>query len=178
MNTILLLLGLLTPYLHSSAVDNPFSAAAAFSRPTAIQLAFQHIPPPAEYINDFNDLGGIPLFVSEEEVLKIKGVPQDITKDPFQDCLEYQYKDITAGICDGIVIYVHITPEQAQHYGLFLNGVELDPTKNNLRGLLGSPDFKAEDGDVYMRGNVALKIYRDTITGEWQGIDLFDGNSS
>lgn len=59
-----------------------------------------------------------------------------------------------------------------------MNEEKLDPARNNFQELLGTPDFVAEDGDVYLRGSAALKIYRNPQTGEWEGIDLFDGNSS
>ncbi|MFD1903988.1 hypothetical protein ACFSQ7_07750 [Paenibacillus rhizoplanae] len=37
--------------------------------------------------------------------------------------------------------------------------------------------FEAEDGDVYIRGDAAFKIYRHKESGEWDGLDLFDANS-
>ncbi|MNO06347.1 hypothetical protein D3C81_2280880 [compost metagenome] len=48
----------------------------------------------------------------------------------------------------------------------------------NVGELLGTPDYVAEDGDVYIRGSAALKIYRNANSGEWDGIDLFDANAS
>ncbi|UQZ33536.1 hypothetical protein C2I18_08265 [Paenibacillus sp. PK3_47] len=114
----------------------------------------------------------------EEELVRVKGEPLSVASDPWQECLEYVYADMSAGICSGAVLYVHVTPEQAGQFGLQLNGREIDPAQDKIRELLGSPDFVAEDGDVYLRGSDALKIYRNAGTGEWAGIDLFDGNSS
>ncbi|KGE20970.1 hypothetical protein [Paenibacillus wynnii] len=177
MNVLILLLSLLTPYLEKPAQQEPLSAAA-FSRPVSAVFAFQHTQAVTTYINRFESLSDVELFTTEEELIDQKGLPLNIQKDPWQGCLEYQYEELSAGICEGIVLYVHVTPHQAQEHGLSVNGIELDPEKGYIQDLLGAPDFKAEDGDVYIRGSNALKIYRDQVSGKWLGIDLFDGNSS
>ncbi|MNI88635.1 hypothetical protein D3C73_1459560 [compost metagenome] len=84
---------------------------------------------------------------------------------------------MSAGIAAGMVSYIHVSPEQVSAYGLKLNGREIDPLRDTLKNTLGSPDFAAEDGDVYMRGHTALKVYVDRQTGQWRGIDLFDDYS-
>lgn len=177
MNVIILLLSLLTPYLDKPVQQEPLSAAA-LTRPASAMLAFQHTQTLTPYLSHFESMADVQLFTTEEELLEQKGLPLSIKNDPWQGCLEYQYEDMSAGICEGKVIYVHVTPYQAQLHGLSINGIELDPKQGNLQDLLGPPDFKAEDWDVYIRGDLALKIYRDQITGEWLGIDLFDGSSS
>lgn len=130
------------------------------------------------YIDDFRSMAGVPLYATEGELLGIKGSPLHMNAEPWQDCVEYQYPDLSAGVCGGSVQYIHVTPQQAQEKGLLLNGLRIDPFRHHIRDLLGSPDFIAEDGDVYMRGNVALKVYRTPGTGAWAGIDLFDGGLS
>ncbi|WP_410512366.1 hypothetical protein PaeBR_20525 [Paenibacillus sp. BR2-3] len=177
MNIFILLLSLLSPYYSAPAQQESISIDS-FSRPASARLAFQNTPVATPYISRFDSLAGVRLFATEDELLQKKGTPLQIVEDPWQGCLEYQYENMSAGVLGSEVLYVHVSPSQAQRYGLFLNEVELDPAKNNLQELLGAPDFKAEDGDVYMRGNTALKIYRDTDTGKWLGIDLFDENSS
>jgi len=176
MNIFILLISLLTSY--SAPAQQDVSSVDALSRPAPARLAFQYSQVATSYISSFDTLAGVRLFSPEEELLEKQGMPVRITQDPWQNCLEYQYNHMSAGICGGYVLYVHVSPAQAQQYGISLNGVRLDPVNNNLEELLGVPDFQAEDGDVYMRGDIALKVYRDTDTGEWLGIDLFDGNSS
>ncbi|MDQ0196157.1 hypothetical protein [Paenibacillus wynnii] len=176
MNVLILLLSLLTPYFEKPAQQEPLSAA--YSRPASAVFALQHTQAVTSYINRFESLSDVELFATEEELLEQRGLPLDIKKDPWQGCLEYQYEELSAGICEGIVLYVHVTPYQAREHVLSVNGIELDPEKGDIQDLLGAPDFKAEDGDVYIRGSNALKIYRDQVSGEWLGIDLFDGNSS
>ena len=176
MNVLILLLSLLTPYLDKPAQQEPLSTA--FTPPASAVLAFQHSQMPAPSINRFEALADVSLYATEDELLEQKGMPLEVKPDPWQGCQEYQYEDLSAGVCEGIVLYVHVTPYQARHHGLSINGIELNPEQGNLQNLLGSPDFQAEDGDVYIRGNTAVKVYKDQVSGEWLGIDLFDGNSS
>ncbi|WP_379162915.1 hypothetical protein [Paenibacillus sp. sgz5001063] len=177
MNVILLLLSLLSPYLSASPQKEAVPAAWLSPQPPVV-LANQDSMNVSPYITEFDSLAGVSLYMPEEELLRVKGSPLAVTPDPWQGCEEYHYKDMSAGICEGAVLYVHVTPAEAVQYGLYLNGQRIEPQMNNLPDLLGSPDFAAEDGDVYMRGSTALKIYRNSQTGVWDGMDLFDGNSS
>ncbi|MBW4083757.1 hypothetical protein [Paenibacillus sp. S150] len=177
MNVIFLLLGLLSPYLTASPQNVSVPAAWLYPQPSAV-LAFEHNMNANPYVGSFDSLAGVPLHVPEEELLRIKGLPLAVTPDPWQECQEYHYAEMSVGICEGAVLYVHVAPAQAGEYGLYLNGQRIEPQRNNLHEILGKPDFVAEDGDVYLRGNTALKIYRNAQTGEWDGVDLFDGNSS
>ncbi|MNO19922.1 hypothetical protein D3C76_96660 [compost metagenome] len=177
MNVILLLLSLLSPYFSASLQKENVSAAWLFPQPPVV-LSFEHSANTNPYISRFDSLAGVSLYMPLEELLQVKGKPLAVNPDPWQGCEEYHYADMSAGICEGAVLYVHVTPYQAGQYGLYLNGRRIEPHKNNPAEVLGIPDFVAEDGDVYMRGSTALKIYRNSQTGEWDGIDLFDGNSS
>lgn len=176
MNIIILLLSLLSPYVSPSPPNEMLSAAIPSTPP--VMQAFEHVADYTPYISSFDSMEGVSLYMTESELLLTKGSPLRIVADPWQGCLEYQYEDMSAGLCQGEVLYIHVTPAQAEQYGLELNGMEIDPANHKLRELLGAADFAAEDGDVYLRGNAALKIYRNASTGEWDGIDLFDKNSS
>lgn len=177
MNVIILLLSLLSSYVAPSG-QKEYVPAAFFSVQPQVVLAFEHSAVLSPYINKFDSLAGASLYMSKEELLQSKGIPLSIVPDPWQECLEYQYADMSAGICEGAVSYIHVTPAQATQFGLKLNDEALNPADNNVRELLGTPDFAAEDGDVYIRGSAALKIYRNSQSGEWDGIDLFDANAS
>ncbi|MNI51726.1 hypothetical protein D3C73_1064660 [compost metagenome] len=177
MNIIILLLSLLSSYTAPAGQKEHVPAAVFAAQPQAV-LAFEHSLMESRYLSSFDSLAGASLYMSKEELLLAKGMPLSIVPDPWQECLEYQFSDMSAGICEGVVTYIHVTPAQATMYGLKLNDVVLDPVKMSVRELLGSPDFVAEDGDVYIRGNAALKIYRSADSGEWDGIDLFDANAS
>jgi hypothetical protein len=176
MNIIILLLSLLSPFMDASPQKSDVDAAAF---PQAnISLSFLHPTSSPVTIDHFGSLAGVSLYATEEELVQSKGEPTHIARDPWQNCLEYQYNEMSAGVCAGRVLYVHVTPDQARLYGLSLNDVKLDPEQGSIRELLGTPHFVAEDGEVYMRGNIALKVYRNGTTGEWEGVDLFDGNTS
>ncbi|MNC53761.1 hypothetical protein D3C75_1032000 [compost metagenome] len=43
---------------------------------------------------------------------------------------------------------------------------------------LGDPYVIAEDGEVYLRGDQALKVYLKSGTDQIEGIDLFDATLS
>ncbi|MFE4714058.1 hypothetical protein ACFRAM_24745 [Paenibacillus sp. NPDC056722] len=176
MNMIILLLSLLSPMLDASP-QKPDSAAVLAPQAQVVS-SLLYATRPTSYLDSFDSLAGVSLDTTQEELLLIKGTPLHIAQDPWLDCLEYQYEDMSAGVYAGQVIYVHVAPHQARLYGLLINGVKIEPEKDVLREVLGTPYFMAEDGDVYMRGNIALKIYRNPATGTWDGIDLFDGNSS
>ncbi|OMD21828.1 hypothetical protein, partial [Paenibacillus odorifer] len=140
-------------------------------------LAFEHVSESSPYINRFDSLQGVALYTTKEELLLTKGNPLAVTNDSLLETVEYHYADVTVGVGEGVVLYVHVAPPQAQQFGLYVDGVEIDPLTDNLQDTLGKPYFIAEDGDVYLRGNNALKIYRN-LAGEFEGIDLFDSISS
>ncbi|WP_052770495.1 hypothetical protein [Paenibacillus sp. IHB B 3415] len=177
MKIVILLLSLLSPFITIPPQAETVPAASSATVQPPVMLAFEHSVNTVPYISSFESLAGVTLYMPEEALLQTKGIPPEITPDPWGDCLEYQYADVSAGVCGGIVLYVHASPSQAEQFGLNLNGQELNPVTASLQETLGAPDFEAEDGDVYIRGSAALKVYRNMNTGEWEGIDLFDGNS-
>ncbi|NJJ42265.1 hypothetical protein [Paenibacillus apii] len=184
MNVWILLFGLLSPLFaaDSSAPNAPMNADGFGFGYQAVLAAHNAAQETGDsenkFIRSFESLAGVSLYSSEEELTARKGQPLSIVPDPWQDSLEYRYADMSAGVSDGVVVYVHVSPQQARDYGLRLNGIRIDPVNDTLQETLGSPDFVAEDGDVYMRGSTALKIYRSQKTGQWDGIDLFDEYSS
>ncbi|WP_339281423.1 hypothetical protein NST94_25920 [Paenibacillus sp. FSL H8-0282] len=174
MNMMILLFGLLFPYFDASPQLGPISTF--IEQPKSV-LAFEHASASSPYINHFDSLQGVALYTTKEELLLTKGNPLAVTNDPLLETVEYHYADVTVGVGEGVVLYVHVAPPQAQQFGLHVDGVEIDPLTDNLQDTLGKPYFIAEDGDVYLRGNNALKIYRN-LAGEFEGIDLFDSISS
>jgi hypothetical protein len=174
MNMIILLFSLLTTYFDASPQIAPTSTVIEQPKPV---LAFESTLESSSSISRFDSLAGVALYSTEEELLLTKGTPLAVVNDPWQNVIEYQYADVSVGVGDGYVQYVHVSPSQAVEFGLYVSGVEIDPVEDNLQATLGKPYLNAEDGDVYMKGNNALKIYRNS-TGEFAGIDLFDSISS
>lgn len=174
MNIIILLFSLLFPYFDASPQLTPSSV---FIEQPKTVLAFEHTPESNPYINRFDSLAGVALYTTKEELVLAKGEPISVVSDTWQDTVEFQYADVSVGIGEGFVVYVHVSSTQAQQFGLRINEVEIDPLRDSLQATMGTPYYVAEDGDVYMRGNNALKIYRN-VAGEFEGIDLFDEISS
>lgn len=174
MNTIILLFSLLTTYFDASPQMAPISTVIEQPK---FALTFEHTFESRTSISSFDSLAGVALYSTEEELLMIKGTPLSIVNDPWQNVLEYQYADVSVGVGDGYVLYVHVSPSQAEQFGINISGVQIDSMNDNLQATLGKPYFIAEDGDVYMRGDHALKIYRN-LAGGFAGIDLFDTISS
>lgn len=178
MNLFILLLSLFSYYMSAPVVQAEIPPAAPYtSVQPPVLFAYGHHASADPYISSFDSLSGIRLYMTKEELVQAKGAPLQTVDDPMAGCLEYQYADVSAGVCGDVVLYVHASPSQAAEYGLILNGQPLNPQAMNVQEVLGAADFEAEDGDVYLRGNAALKIYRDLDTGAWDGLDLFDANS-
>lgn len=74
-------------------------------------------------------------------------------------------------LCDGIVDYVHVGAAAGK---MQINGSWIPLSKYQVADALGQPQFRAEDGDVYLRGHHAVKVYTDPETGRLAGVDFFD----
>ena len=81
------------------------------------------------------------------------------------------------GLCEdtGIINYVHIDATQDH---IQINGERMDMDIESIRDTLGKPYFVAEDGEVYLRGTQALKVYMKQGSRHIEGIDLFDESVS
>ena len=55
-----------------------------------------------------------------------------------------------------------------------LNQQWIDMNVESIRQVLGEPYVVAEDGEVYLRGNQAIKVYIKPGTGQIDGVDLFE----
>ncbi|MBP2002456.1 hypothetical protein J2Z69_003529 [Paenibacillus shirakamiensis] len=126
---------------------------------------------PIEYFNTLNDIA---LSDQRSDVIRIKGEPNHISTDSITGYTEYHYNDTIVGMYEDHVYYVHVNTE-AQQMKINDEWISLQP--NVLRQTLGNPDYKAEDGDVYMKESGAIKIYKDA-TQSIKGIDLFDDSNS
>lgn len=162
-NTLLLLLGL----------TNPFAVGIQDTYGLPLQSAFQPALwlAPVERLETFDTLGGISLEDDMERVLSKKGEPDTIEKDQYTGYTELHYGRLTVGIYEDLVYYVHMDPPIKQ---VMLNGIAVPLEETGLAKYVGEPDFIAEDGDVYIRGFAALKVYKDPSTGQITGVDLFD----
>ncbi|WP_410772265.1 hypothetical protein [Fontibacillus sp. BL9] len=181
-HALLLLLGLLSPF----AGEMP--AVADLPDQHSVRLALWQNPFPAdaagkngetartiESFDSFESMGNITLYDDFKSVLAKKGEPDSIKKDPYTGYTECHYGTLTVGIYEDLVYYVHTGPYPKK---VTLNGISIPLQKVWLRHFFGEPDFVAEDGEVYIRGHAALKVYKDPASGKITGVDLFDDAAS
>lgn len=175
LNAILLLIGLLSPLNGSSpsADDMAMNSNAASFTPGVVQASLAHFGTRHERVTELDTLNDISLSDQTEDVIGKKGKPDKVTLDKLTGYTEYHYKDVTVGLFDGQVYYVHLGAD-AKEMKVNKQWVALQPS--SLNRAFGPADYTAEDGDVYTRGYSAIKIYRDAA-GAVQGIDLFDAGA-
>lgn len=127
----------------------------------------------SEPVQHFRTLNGISLDDSVRDVLAKKGQPIHKEQDPYLGCPQYEFNDVKVGLCEdtGIINYVHIDGTEDH---IKLNGEIIDMDIESIRSTLGKPYFVAEDGEVYLRGTQALKVYMKQGSRHIEGIDLFD----
>ncbi|WP_091000410.1 hypothetical protein [Paenibacillus sp. OK003] len=128
-------------------------------------------------VQHFRTLNDISLDDSMNDILANKGQPVHRELDPYLGCPEYQFKDVTVGFCEdtGVVNYVHIDASEKR---LKLNQEWIQMNIEAIRDVLGKPYYVAEDGEVFLRGNQALKVYMKSGSNHIEGIDLFDESVS
>lgn len=87
---------------------------------------------------------------------------------------EYRYENVNVGAYEQWIYYISV-PASAGSFNL--NGHEVPMNGSRILELLGSPDFRAEDGFGYEHDGQALKIFIDPSNGEVRSVDLFDNTS-
>ncbi|WP_138494770.1 hypothetical protein [Paenibacillus pinistramenti] len=115
-------------------------------------------------------LNGVALDWSSRELVAAMGEPVRITYDSITGYTEYHYPEVTAGLYDDTVYYVHADKLQG---GIHVNGQFIPLTRKGLDLFLGNPSSRAEDGEVYSREEKVLKVYTSQ-DGNRTGADLFD----
>ncbi|MFM9280371.1 hypothetical protein [Paenibacillus jiagnxiensis] len=167
---LMMLAALLSPFSGADAVP---LAASPPPVDNAVQ-AVARLPGHASPMSQFMTLNGISLDDREEDVLHKKGKPLKVTEDWLLRSTEYHYADAVVGIRDGYVDYVHVDPEAKR---VKLNDRWLPLNRGTLAQELGGVQFAAEDGDVYIRGHKAIKVYADPVSGELLAVELFSETS-
>lgn len=131
----------------------------------------------SEPVEAFRSLNDISLDDGMHQMLYQKGQPIDIKEDPYLGCPEFNFQDVKVGFCEntGEIQYIHIDASQ-ERFKLNQEWIEMD--LSSIQKELGEPYVIAEDGEVYLRGDEALKVYLKPGTDQIEGIDLFDANLS
>lgn len=168
--TMLLMLALASPF----SVQPTAEPAAMWQGTQSVELAVKKSAPtqtlPIEQQKEFETVNDISLQDTKSEVLSKKGYPQHTEKDVILGSKEFIYDDVTIGIIDGTVTYIQVKNDAPY---LKVNDVYMELTPRSIKDTLGKPDYVAEDGDVYIRGHQAVKVYLDEDQGLKQ-IEFFD----
>ncbi|MBC8081201.1 MAG: hypothetical protein H7X86_12720 [Gorillibacterium sp.] len=107
---------------------------------------------------DLDEVNGISLHDDREAVLAKKGVPLEITQDPFIKDMEiYRYEDIEVAFLGKTVDSLSILIKSNGSFKV--DGLTVEQTPESIHHFLGNPDYVAEDGVVYQRGESVLKVY-------------------
>ncbi|USB32625.1 hypothetical protein [Paenibacillus sp. YPG26] len=172
LSAILLLIGLLSPLNGPSATaqDQVINSAARPDSSQVMQASYSHSGIKSERVDEFDTLSDISLSDQTKDVIGKKGKPDKVTHDKLTGYTEYHYKDVTVGLYDDQVYYVHLGAK-VKEMKVNEQWIALQPSA--LERALGPADYIGQDGEVYTRGYSAIKIYRDA-QGAVQGIDLFD----
>ncbi|MEC0372665.1 hypothetical protein [Paenibacillus chibensis] len=174
---VALLLGLIAPLSPMSAAQ-PAAAQIPAAEP-AVQQAVVHFAqekasrPQASW-KQFDTMNGISLNDTKKDLLAKKGKPLRVTQDRLSGCTEYHYQDVSTGLCGGIVDYVHVDASSGK---MQVNGTWVPLSKAEIERAFGKPQFVAEDGNVYIRGYHAIKVYQHPDSGALQGVDFFDSTT-
>ncbi|MWV47325.1 hypothetical protein GRF59_27395 [Paenibacillus sp. HJL G12] len=172
-----LLLGVLSPLSSMSAVQ-PDTAQLHSAEPAVRQAVVHFAQKSASRaqvsMSRFDTMNGISLNDTKKDVLAKKGKPLQVTQDRLTGCHEYHYKDAVIGVCEDVVDYVHIAADSGK---MQVNGAWVPLKKADLERTFGKPQFVAEDGNVFIRGYHAIKVYTNSDTGALEGVDFFDSTT-
>ncbi|AZH31142.1 MULTISPECIES: hypothetical protein [Paenibacillus] len=167
MKTLLLAAGLLTPFSGQDTVQQTVSPQTAGHMVRAVQT----ITAPHAVPADFQTLNGISLDDTRTDVLKKLGKPLRVKKDMLLLSTEYQYPDVVVGMRDDVVSYVHVDPAAGR---IKVNDKWLPLQRKTLDQALGGSQFTAEDGEVYVRGQRAIKVFTDKTSDKPKYVEFFD----
>ena len=123
----------------------------------------------------FETINGVAMDGDLSEVLAVLGEPTERTTDELLGTEEYHYPGLTVGLYEGLVDYV-VVPASAG--SVRLGDTEIALELAQLRELLGEPDLVADDGLVYVRGPLALKLFTDAEGSVLSTLEVFWAASS
>ncbi len=173
LQTMLFMLALTSPF----SVQPTAEPAAMWQGNQSVELAVKKSEPtqirPIEQQTEFKTVNDISLQDTKADVLSKKGYPEQTKKDVILGSREYIYEDVTVGIIDGTVSYIQVKKEATY---LKVNDVFMELTPRSIKHTLGKPDFIAEDGDVYIKGHQAVKVYLDEHQ-HLKHVEFFDEGS-
>ncbi|WP_426449778.1 hypothetical protein ACP26L_32710 [Paenibacillus sp. S-38] len=116
-------------------------------------------------------VNGLAMSDDLKTLYEIKGEPLAVEKDPlFKDEQIFVYEDCRVGLYQNFIQYILVPAASGT---IDIDGVRLELSAEALRQALGEPDWKAEDGVVYQRGQAALKLFLSPESGKLTSVQYF-----
>lgn len=150
------------------------TAEAAFSSPEtggAMLAVLPAEPAATPYAFRLERLNGVSVSDDLKTVYEMKGQPKRIDTDPL---LKHErlfiYDDCQIGLYDNFIQYI-IAPGGAET--IDIDGQRVTMELGALKQALGTPSLIAEDGIVYRKGQMALKLFVDPVSGKLTSVHLF-----
>ena len=110
----------------------------------------------------FDKVNDITLYDDPAVVEEKAGHPVSITTDPlFEEMAVYGYHDMIVAFSYGMVAYVEVFPGAGS---VKIDETTLSLTVEDLKEAFGEPDYIAEDGIVFQRGESLIKIFLEEGT--------------
>lgn len=107
-------------------------------------------------------VNGISLYDDREGVIRKLGKPDAVERDEWLPELDiYQYPGMQIGFAEQFIQYVDIDISE----GLVIDDIVLEASVDALKAAFGEPDYIAEDGLVFQRGEAVFKLFLDDATG-------------
>ncbi|MGF6357705.1 hypothetical protein ABIE27_005668 [Paenibacillus sp. 4624] len=127
----------------------------------------------SETFEQFRTLNGVSLEDGKHELFTELGQPVAIEEDPYMGCPEYHFRHVNVGICEDtdMIQFIHV---DGSHDDLNLNGNSIPMQIDAIHQVLGEPYTVAEDGEVFLRGHYAIKVYMKPGSDQIEGVDFFD----
>ena len=118
----------------------------------------------------YHQVNGLDLDSDAATVVQLLGEPAERSTDPLLDTEEFHYPAQTIGLYEDLVDYI-IVPASAGEVQLGDATIPLE--MEQLRQLLGEPDFTAEDGLVYVQHEVCLKLFYGENEAELDSVQIY-----
>lgn len=110
------------------------------------------------------------LDANVDTVIQLFGEPLERTTDPLLGTEEFHYSELTIGVYEDLVDYI-VIPASANQ--LQLGDVTVTVEMEELKRMLGQPDYTAEDGLVYVQDEVCLKLFYGENETELDTVQIY-----
>jgi hypothetical protein len=120
---------------------------------------------------DNHMINNISLYSDKEDVLKELGNPIEITEhEYFIDYEEYRYERMTISFVEGQIQNIAI-PATEKEFKMGNRILSTDPKL--MDELFGPPELKSEDGILYSKDDIYIKIFYELGTTDMDSIHFF-----